>query len=243
MSEHMRQTILDMTWCTILEGNIPDNLWPEIVLAMVNIKNLRLTKALNRISSYEALEKTLPILDHLMMIRSMVYILIHKEKRYGNLCKFAKFTSWAQKNKLIGYDDHTIYQVFLKQNNAVIRVKDLQIFENTILNNKTALPTYKAILIDEQGETASYSPDISFHWLSENFSSIEPSSTRRKKDHPKKSVDYSSDTSSFHQLLDVELLPAKEKRSCLRKLGVKTLITKLESYISDSAKEDIAAFA
>lgn len=37
---------MDMTRATILEGNIDDELWPEIVLAMTYIKNDRPTKAL-----------------------------------------------------------------------------------------------------------------------------------------------------------------------------------------------------
>ena len=95
VSERIGRIILDMAQCTILGGNIPDNLWPEIVLAMVNIKNVRLTKALNGISLYEALEKTPSTLDHLMMIGSTVYVLIHKEKRHGNLSKSAKFAPRA----------------------------------------------------------------------------------------------------------------------------------------------------
>ena len=58
---------------------------------MVDIKNIKSTKALNSISLYEALEKTPPILDHLMMIKSTVYVLIHKEKKHDNLSKSAKF--------------------------------------------------------------------------------------------------------------------------------------------------------
>ncbi len=40
-----------MTRATILEGNIDDELWPEIVLAMTYIKNNRPTKALPSIST------------------------------------------------------------------------------------------------------------------------------------------------------------------------------------------------
>lgn len=37
--EKIGRTIMDMTRATILEGNIDNNLWPELVLAMTYIKN------------------------------------------------------------------------------------------------------------------------------------------------------------------------------------------------------------
>ena len=43
MSERMGRTIMDMTRVTILEANIDDKLWPELVLVMTYIKNNRPT--------------------------------------------------------------------------------------------------------------------------------------------------------------------------------------------------------
>ena len=37
---------MDMTRATILDGSLDDELWPEIVLAMTYVKNVRPTKAL-----------------------------------------------------------------------------------------------------------------------------------------------------------------------------------------------------
>ena len=37
VSERMGRTIMDMTRATILEGNIDDDLWPELILAMTYI--------------------------------------------------------------------------------------------------------------------------------------------------------------------------------------------------------------
>lgn len=42
VSERGGRTIMDMTRATILEGNINDDLWPEVVLAMTHVKNIRL---------------------------------------------------------------------------------------------------------------------------------------------------------------------------------------------------------
>ena len=38
---------MNMTRATILEKNLDDKLWPEIILAMTYVKNVHLTKALN----------------------------------------------------------------------------------------------------------------------------------------------------------------------------------------------------
>lgn len=65
MSEQMGRTILDMTRCTIIQEGIPDDMWPEIVLAMVEVKNLRPTNALDGKLPLEALEKKLLRLDYL----------------------------------------------------------------------------------------------------------------------------------------------------------------------------------
>ena len=46
VSERTGRTLMDMVRATILEDGIDDTLWPEIVLAMTHIKNLRPIRAL-----------------------------------------------------------------------------------------------------------------------------------------------------------------------------------------------------
>lgn len=121
-------------------------MWPEVVLAMVDVKNLRPTKALNGKSPYEVLEKKPPTLDHLKVIGSSIYVFIQEEERKNDKSKSAKFAPRAKKGILVGYDGHTIYRIFLKEDNAIIRAKDLQIFEDTVSKNETSLPTYEAIM-------------------------------------------------------------------------------------------------
>lgn len=57
-----------------------------------------------------------------------MYVFIHEEEQ--NL-KSEKFEAQALEGTLIGYDGHTIYRVFIREQDKVIRVKDLQIFEDT----------------------------------------------------------------------------------------------------------------
>ena len=46
VSEQTGRTIIDMNRTKILEGNINDDLWLDLVFAMMYVKNNRLTKAL-----------------------------------------------------------------------------------------------------------------------------------------------------------------------------------------------------
>ena len=65
VSEQVGQTIMDMARATILEGNLSDDLWPEVIPAMTYIKNLRPTKALeNNNTPYNAQYKEDPDISH-----------------------------------------------------------------------------------------------------------------------------------------------------------------------------------
>lgn len=214
VSERMGRTIMDMTRCTIIGGDIPDDLWPEIVLAMVDVKNLRPTNALDGQSPYEVFEKKPPTLDHLMMIGSTVYVLIHEEERKGDKSKSAKFAPRAQKGKLVGYDGHTIYRVFLEKDNKIIRVKDLRIHEDATPKDDTTVPTYDAIMTEEQGKIVATgcSPDMTH---------LE---------------------SSVTQLQDK--IPPKRRRGRSRKSEsdvTKALIITLENFVFHSSQDDLHA--
>ena len=106
---------MNMTRYTIIKGGIPDYLWTEIVLAMVHVKNIRPTHALSGKSPYEFYESKPPSLNHLRVLGSTVYVLIHKEERRGINSKSAKFSPRAQRGILCGYDGCTIYRVYLER--------------------------------------------------------------------------------------------------------------------------------
>lgn len=139
-SERAGRTIMDMTRATILEGNIDDDLlWPEVILAMTQVKNVRPTEALGGNSPHKAHFKRSPDISHLRVLGSTVFVFIHEEER--NL-KFEKFEARALEGTLVGYDGHTIYRVFIRSQDKVIRVKDLRIFEDTSENASTSLPDF-----------------------------------------------------------------------------------------------------
>ncbi len=56
---------MDMTRAIILKGSFDDELWPEVVLPMTYVKNMRPTKALGGDSPYYTLQAIQPDIQHL----------------------------------------------------------------------------------------------------------------------------------------------------------------------------------
>ena len=131
---------MEMVRATILEGEMDDILWPEVVLAMTHVKNLRPTRALEgSISPAEMQDQIVPSLQNLCVLWSTIYVFLHEEER---TLKSAKWDARALKGKLVGFDGHTIYRVHIEEQNRVIRVKDLRIFEHPSAKTISALPDF-----------------------------------------------------------------------------------------------------
>lgn len=106
-----------MTKATILKGNIEDDLWPELILAVTYIKNNWPTKALQNLSSYELYTHKLPDPSHLQVLGLTVYVFLHKKEQ---MLKLEKWAPRALKGTLVSYNGHTIYRVYLKDQKKVI---------------------------------------------------------------------------------------------------------------------------
>lgn len=140
VAEQTGRTLMDMTRATILEGNIDNELWPEVILLMTCIKNNRPTRTLcANATPQEAQDTRAPNLFHVCVLGSTVYVFLHEEERAR---KSEKWAPRAFKSTLVGYDGDTIYRVFIREQNKVIRVKDLRIFEDYETKTFTALPDY-----------------------------------------------------------------------------------------------------
>ncbi len=117
IAERKGRTLMERVRCIIIGGGIPDNLWPEILLAITHVSNLLPTSSLKGQSPFEASFKRLPNLEHLHILGSTVYVFIHEEEQK------AKSTKWAPRAKrrvLVGYDERTIYRVYLHDEGKVI---------------------------------------------------------------------------------------------------------------------------
>lgn len=128
MSKCTSHIIIEMIKALILEGRIDDTFWLEIILAMTYIKNLQPIRALEgsitpvKMQDKDLLNKDLPNLHHFRILRSSVYVFLHKKER---ILKSAKWDIRALKGGLIGFDRHTICRVHIDSQYKVIRVKNL----------------------------------------------------------------------------------------------------------------------
>lgn len=153
-----------MTRATILEGNIDDELWPELVLAITHVKNCRLTKTLQNLSSYEVHFKEPPNLYHFQILSFTEYVLLHKEER---AMKSEKWAPKALKGVLVGYDGHIMYKVYIKSQKKFIRVKNLRIFEDyktkattELLDYDNGTAMFQRLLLEDNDKEKTGSPSI-----------------------------------------------------------------------------------
>lgn len=123
----------------ILEKNIDDDPWPKVILAMTHVKNIHPMNALDGMSHHESQFNKPPHVSHLRVLGATFYVLIHEEERD---LKSEKFEAQVWKGTLVGYDGHTIYRVYIRDQGKVIRVKDLCIFQDTFQKNSTTLPAF-----------------------------------------------------------------------------------------------------
>lgn len=132
--------MIDMTQFTIFDGNIDNDLWPEILLAMTQVKNIKPTTSFEDKNPYKVHFNKALKLSHLQVYGSIVYIFIHKKEQ--NL-KSEKFEAWTLQKIPIGYNKRIIYWVFIQLQDKVIHVKDFRIFEAMGKKNSTFLPDFK----------------------------------------------------------------------------------------------------
>ena len=64
-AERQGHTLIEMVRATMIAGAIPENLWPEIVLAETLVKNLRPANVLRDKTPWEIRKKTTPDLTFL----------------------------------------------------------------------------------------------------------------------------------------------------------------------------------
>lgn len=130
------------------------------MLAMTQVKNVRPMEIFGGKSPHEAHFKRSQNINHLRVLGSTVYVFIHEEER---TLKSEKFEARALKGTLVGYDGHTIYRVFIRSQDKVIRVKDLRIIEDTSKKTSTSLldfqgkPTFEGFLATDREEPSSES--------------------------------------------------------------------------------------
>lgn len=92
---------MDITHATIFDGNIDNNLWPEIILAITQVKNVRINSSFEDKNPYKVYFNKTSEISHLHNLGFIVYVLIYEEEQ--NL-KFKKFKAQTLKDTLVKYD-------------------------------------------------------------------------------------------------------------------------------------------
>ena len=88
VAERSQRTATEITRSMILAGNIPDFLWPDVLLAAMHIKNRRPIRAFNSILPYKKLKGKPPLVYYLRALGFTIYSLIAEEDRV-KLARFA----------------------------------------------------------------------------------------------------------------------------------------------------------
>lgn len=79
---------MDIARITIIDGKIDNDLWPEIILAMTQVKKARPISSLEDKNPHKVHFNKPQEISHLRVLGSTVYVFIHEEEQ--NL-KFEKF--------------------------------------------------------------------------------------------------------------------------------------------------------
>lgn len=107
---------------------------------MSQVKNIRSTNTLARGNPYHALHNSPLNVNYLQIFESTVDVFIYKEEQ--NL-KSEKFKTEVLKGILAGYDGHTIYKVFIQEQDKTILIKELQIFKDISKKASIALSNFE----------------------------------------------------------------------------------------------------
>ncbi len=133
VAEAGQRTLMSMVRSIAIGGNIPDFLWPDLVLAGTHIKNRRPTAALQGKTPYELVHHSKPDLNHLRILGSTVYVLIQD----GSKVQSEKVSPRAREGILIGFDGDSICRVWIPSTERIERTKDHAIYED-VLSTKDA---------------------------------------------------------------------------------------------------------
>jgi len=137
----------------MLQGNLPQSLWTEVVNVTTYIRNRCATKTLNDKTSFEAWSKRKPYVGFFRIIGSKAIVLNKAQGR-------GKFQSKGNKYMLVGYSEEPkAYRLWRPETRTVIKARYVKFFENQdSINVSTKDPLSmpddtKAITVDNSSNT------------------------------------------------------------------------------------------
>ncbi|UYV73840.1 hypothetical protein LAZ67_11001074, partial [Cordylochernes scorpioides] len=119
VAERANRTLLDMTRCFMIEGDLPETLWAELIHTSTYIRN-RCPKLNECKTPHELFTKRKPVVSHLRIIGC-------KSLAVNNRPNRSKFAPRSEEYKLIGYfTESKAYRLWKPGTRTIIKSKDLK---------------------------------------------------------------------------------------------------------------------
>ncbi len=136
--ERANRTIMGRVRAIIEDAQFPRELWDEIAMTVVYLKNLSPTAALDNLTPHEAWYSVKPNLQHLRILGCTAYVHVPEEKRI-------KLDSHTMKGQHIGYGGTNQWKVWIPERNEVVTSRDVVFDEEEGEKLMTEVPAASAV--------------------------------------------------------------------------------------------------
>ncbi|UYV76700.1 hypothetical protein LAZ67_14001823 [Cordylochernes scorpioides] len=158
VAERANRTLVDMTRCFMIEGNLPETLWAELINTATYIRN-RCPRNNDCKTPHELFTKRKPVVSHLKIIGSKSFAVNNRPNR-------SKFAPRSEEYKLIGYfTESKAYRLWKPGTRTIIKSRDVRFIEPELSRIRNEVieidvspqkdPFVKEIpLVEEKGSTS-----------------------------------------------------------------------------------------
>ncbi|UYV68602.1 hypothetical protein LAZ67_6000178 [Cordylochernes scorpioides] len=158
VAERANRTLLDMTRCFMIEGDLPETLWAELIHTATYIRN-RCPRNNDCKTPHELFTKRKPVVSHLKIIGSKSFAVNNRPNR-------SKFAPRSEEYKLIGYfTESKAYRLWKPGTRTIIKSRDVRFIEPELSRIRNEVieidvspqkdPIVKEIpLVEEKGSTS-----------------------------------------------------------------------------------------
>jgi len=139
------RTVIDRVRTAMIDQDIPDFLWPEVLSAVVHVTNRVATRTLDNVTLMQFLQDQInpdeapykPDLSHLKVLRCKAYVLIEEDRRVT----LEKTKPRAEIGILIGYDGYNIWRVYILNRPGLPTAKNKIVSSSHVRFDKGGLVT------------------------------------------------------------------------------------------------------
>ena len=148
VAERLNRTLIEMTRAMLAGSNLPQNLWAETLSTAVYIRNRSPTKAVKRMTPYEALHGRKPDVGHFRVFGCVSYAHIAKDER-------KKLDVTARRCVLVGYGTEVKgYRLYDPARDKVFYSRDVKFNEDEVgIEKETSVgEPVKCVEFEDSGE-------------------------------------------------------------------------------------------